>query len=1087
MPDLNDDALKRLLGDDPVATSVSVRIRQDEQTLASLERHFTSLRKEAEGIAKALKDAGVSMKDLNGFAGGNQATVGRIGNTTVPLSIGETAHTRTKTITDINSANGKTGITDIGAGKMSKLASGAVQGAQMLDAGIQAMDRRIERGYQYSLSADRVNMLFQQMKGMSQQAIQDTYRQPLTQYKLGVGGINALLGLEASTGIGAGQQAAAVEALRISSGFSINAQQAAGVLGGLASPQVANRMFMMTGMSLVKPGGGYRPMDELMRNLVRSQGLTDPRILKGAMAPGSVTRANLGNIGVTGEFQTQLLQYAQQNLAFQQKGGSGMYDPSNKAHQKLMGISDNFAMQQEETDRTRIAREEQFYSRQADNFADLEKQTQSLTRALGGLEDVLSGLFGFRTSTKGFSDIGGMLGGILGGIGGSFLPIPGGTFIGAMGGSQLGRFIGSIIPSGDFISADRAERIAQRADTAVSRNVSRPTTAGMSADAAEHWIQSGAATAPTRGTTASVGPRRSSSIRRTADAAERAAVQRRNADFQRYMGMSGGQGGELLREYTMAYTPFIYKGKRTTLGEALRQPEFLNANPEIVRAIQDAAILASQEGTLIGVKSGWRSYSEQVSLFLQNYKQVDYPTGTAWNGKYYEKYPHGVDVAIPGSDDALHQMGLAFDVDGDISWLAKNAKKVGLMNPTADEPWHFQLDTHGKTGSQFNKLNNFKPLGVGYNPNGVGYSAGTSEASIIQALSERGLKSVAWTKDVNGKRQQMGMEFVPVMGGGVENINDLKSLTTGIYSDMGMLGSILGTLSPNAPVNVHPNTNITEAELIAKYPGLNLSIDENGRLSIDSLLNILQMAGFKDSALIEFASIARRESGGKFWELNPNNEHSIGLFQLNVADSANLRFIESLGYKPQDLYDPIINAKVAYAMYSRGGGGNVSPWGPYKGMHHMTGTNWESVAREAKNLGYVSSDFQYAGPQNSPGLTYYRTIKEWEQSRGINTGGTQGSQGSFSGVSIPMGDYIKPKEDRVRDAPKRIPSTSQTRSSDSSTTLAPVLNGGHTITIAPTININTSGNNIEQDLENMARKVAMMLEREVSKTMIRRS
>jgi hypothetical protein len=78
-----------------------------------------------------------------------------------------------------------------------------------------------------------------------------------------------------------------------------------------------------------------------------------------------------------------------------------MYDPSNKAQRKMMGIEDNFATQAEETARVKEGRDENFYKRQADNYADMEKGIQAVTRALGGLEEALSPLIGVGVSTKG--------------------------------------------------------------------------------------------------------------------------------------------------------------------------------------------------------------------------------------------------------------------------------------------------------------------------------------------------------------------------------------------------------------------------------------------------------------------------------------------------------------------------------------------------------------------------------------------------------------------------------------------------------------------------------------------------------------
>jgi hypothetical protein len=96
-----------------------------------------------------------------------------------------------------------------------------------------------------------------------------------------------------------------------------------------------------------------------------------------------------------------VLDYADSNVAYQKKGGKGMYDPSNKAQRKMMGIEDNFATQAEETARVKEGRDENFYKRQADNYATMEEGIQKVTKALGALEEKLSGIAGVGVSTKG--------------------------------------------------------------------------------------------------------------------------------------------------------------------------------------------------------------------------------------------------------------------------------------------------------------------------------------------------------------------------------------------------------------------------------------------------------------------------------------------------------------------------------------------------------------------------------------------------------------------------------------------------------------------------------------------------------------
>lgn len=306
-----------------------------------------------------------------------------------------------------------------------------------INATIQAMDARADRARPYALSADRMSVLYQQMTGMSQVQVQDMYRQPLTQYRLGAGGINQLLAMQATTGISAAQQAPGIEALRTMTGFSLSTAGATNIITNLAAPEVANRMFMMGGGGLIGPGGAQRNVQDVIQNLVQSAGLTDERILKGAFAPGSITRSRLTQMGVAPELQDVVLQYAQQNIQYKNAGGRGMYDPSSKQARELMGIEGNFATQAEETERLRVARDEQFYSRQADNFADLERQTQSLVEAFTKLEDSISGIIGGRISTRVGGEIGGAIGGIFGAPGralGSLL----GMGIGSMFGDPMG-------------------------------------------------------------------------------------------------------------------------------------------------------------------------------------------------------------------------------------------------------------------------------------------------------------------------------------------------------------------------------------------------------------------------------------------------------------------------------------------------------------------------------------------------------------------------------------------------------------------------------------------------------------------------
>jgi hypothetical protein len=283
------------------------------------------------------------------------------------------------------------------------------------------IDSRVDRNKAYAIGADKLSVMLQQTTGLSQNQVSNQMRMPLTKYRLGANGINDLLSLEARTGISAQGNASSVEAMRTLSGFGLSTGQIADSMQQMGSADVVNRMFMMTGTSMYGIGGKQKSQMQVVKDLTKRLGLSNEEILKGGMQQGSVVRQRLEMAGVGEDLQNQILNYAKSDVQFKKKGGTGMYDPSNREHTKLMGVEDNFATQQAETERTGVAREEQMYKRQADNYADMEKNLQKVNVALGKFEDALQGLIGKRTSVRGnlFAKALPFIGGALGALSGN--------------------------------------------------------------------------------------------------------------------------------------------------------------------------------------------------------------------------------------------------------------------------------------------------------------------------------------------------------------------------------------------------------------------------------------------------------------------------------------------------------------------------------------------------------------------------------------------------------------------------------------------------------------------------------------------
>jgi hypothetical protein len=263
------------------------------------------------------------------------------------------------------------------------------------------LDARIERSYDRSLEADRLAVFYQQSRGIGQQQYYSGFRKPLQGYRLGVNGINTLLGLQATTGINAQRMAPGVEAIRAITGYSLGTSDVANMLQVMASPEVNNRMTMTMGTGLYGIGGVQRDPMAVIQRIVQASGLTNENVVRGAQQQGSMTRARLTALGVPVEMQDIVIQYAMENIQYQKKNpGKGMYNPSDRSQLKTMGVDKNFATEREVTDTRREQREESFYNKQKGAFAANERNIQAMEKLTQKLEEFTSALISGRIRSK---------------------------------------------------------------------------------------------------------------------------------------------------------------------------------------------------------------------------------------------------------------------------------------------------------------------------------------------------------------------------------------------------------------------------------------------------------------------------------------------------------------------------------------------------------------------------------------------------------------------------------------------------------------------------------------------------------------
>jgi D-alanyl-D-alanine carboxypeptidase len=107
-------------------------------------------------------------------------------------------------------------------------------------------------------------------------------------------------------------------------------------------------------------------------------------------------------------------------------------------------------------------------------------------------------------------------------------------------------------------------------------------------------------------------------------------------------------------------------------------PGIANLDPDLLRALREAATDAAGDGIEFHVNSGWRSTEYQNQLLREAVARYGSEEEAArW-------------VATP--DKSPHVAGVAIDVGFDArAWLSEHGAGYGLCQIYRNEPWHYEL------------------------------------------------------------------------------------------------------------------------------------------------------------------------------------------------------------------------------------------------------------------------------------------------------------------------------------------------------------------------------------------------------------
>lgn len=146
-------------------------------------------------------------------------------------------------------------------------------------------------------------------------------------------------------------------------------------------------------------------------------------------------------------------------------------------------------------------------------------------------------------------------------------------------------------------------------------------------------------------------------------------------------------------------------------------------------------------------------------------------------------------------------------------------------------------------------------------------------------------------------------------------------------------------------VKIQIDKEIEEHKVKIKTLELKKFSQQKGSFSDEELVKMLSAVGFEGKALKVAWAVVKKESNGRPLAFNGNvktGDNSYGIFQINMIGGLGVARRDKFDLDSnKDLFDPVVNAQIAYYMSNEGS--DWSAWGvgkfPYNGDTEQSNFN----------------------------------------------------------------------------------------------------------------------------------------------------